>query len=1375
MKMNLRKAHDYSIGLDLGTGSVGWAVVGPDGKPYSFGRGRTLGSRVFPSAEPASTARAPRGQRRRYVRRRWRIDLLQRFFAPAMEQVDKDFFLRLNQSRLVKADKDPSLSSYAWPLFNDPGFTEKDYYKRFPTIYHLRAYLCESDEQADLRLVYLALHNIVKCRGNFLYQDNPSLSATDASVDDAVERLAASLADWCEERDVQIDCDVAGLLAAFSDPTLRRGEKRDLIKAMFGFDSGYQKALGKEVASAMLGYKANFSKMLSIEDGTYSFSLGNDEKVEEFLAVCPDEDLTLFEALRTAYSAYLLSGILRDADGKTISFCKVREYEQYAKDLRVLKDMFKQYAPERYKSFFGGEYLVVNGVVLAKRYDPAKAEGYTKYDLVHNATAYDDLKKAVAKELGAAASEDPRYIKMMESFDEGRFLRRLKTSDNGSIPYQLHLEEMRGIIARQGRFYPFLVEDAEKIESLVSFRIPYYVGPLTTKGAAKDRHGNMRFAWSVRKEGMENETVLPWNWEEVIDKNKSAELFIRRMTGTCTYLQGEPVLPKCSLLYEEFCVLNELNGAHWTADGDREYRFDLRDRQGLVRDLFRKKKVAYKDVMDWMRRHGNRCVQVSGGQGESGFESRMATYIFFSKDILHVDEIDAADYPMIEEIVLWNTLFEDRSILRERIAEKYGDRLDAGQIKRICKKRFTGWGRLSKKLLTGVKVETDQGRCSIMDVLRDGHPNGDRRSRAMVFMEVLRDDALGFQKKVDELNEDKVAEGGLCIEDLPGSSALRRSINQAMRIVEEIVHIAKRPPANIFIEVTRDEDARGKGRRSVRRYDSIKRALENLKEDCPRWYDEGVLGELEGMSPEDLDERLTLYFMQNGKSLYSGKPLKIEQLSSPQYQVDHIIPRSYIKDDSFDNKALVLSEENQWKSDSLLIDRNVRQKMAPSWRALHDAGLISDKKFNNLMRSHISDEKIRGFIARQLVETSQVVKLAAMMLRAKYPETSVQPVKSALSANLRSAAHFFKCREVNDFHHAHDALLACGLGRYIQTILPGIYDNPIGYAHAVKEAVRRQKEDLSKRGRMPGGSGFIVDGFMRTHVNEETGEVLWDAAAELVQIRSCLDYSNIFVTRMPEETSGAYWNATIYSPYYGKTTPTLRLKRGLDVSRYGGFSSESFAYFALYSGVKGNKRRVELIGIPVTIARSIERQPKVLDDLVGSDAKAKGIDHPSILRRRILKYSRFDFGTDQYYLAALDAVYSARQLVLDGDMQKVAAAACDEKTKDESIEGASLLRLYDALVEKGGVLCSKYLNVTSALSKGRERFEELSTAGKRKLIKNVLNFYRSSTARVDLTLIGGPKNAGMIRRTTVLAPGSSIDFVDQSITGMFEKRTTIEL
>ena len=173
-KMKLRNIEgDYNIGLDLGTGSVGWVATSIDGELLTQNDKPAWGSRVFPSGETAADTRLKRGQRRRYERRRWRLDLLQRLFEDDMAVVDPAFFIRLKQARLLREDRDESCRDYHSPLFIS-GDAERDYYKRFPTIYRLRAWLMTTEKKADLREVYLALHNIVKHRGNFLHQDNPN-------------------------------------------------------------------------------------------------------------------------------------------------------------------------------------------------------------------------------------------------------------------------------------------------------------------------------------------------------------------------------------------------------------------------------------------------------------------------------------------------------------------------------------------------------------------------------------------------------------------------------------------------------------------------------------------------------------------------------------------------------------------------------------------------------------------------------------------------------------------------------------------------------------------------------------------------------------------------------------------------------------------------------------------------------------------------------------------------------------------------------------------------------------------------------------------------------------------------------------------------
>ena len=60
---------------------------------------------------------------------------------------------------------------------------------------------------------------------------------------------------------------------------------------------------------------------------------------------------------------------------------------------------------------------------------------------------------------------------------------------------------------------------------LLTFRVPYSVGPLNP--ASKN-------AWVVRNS---SEKITPWNFENVVDTEKSAEEFIRKLTSKCTVSQ----------------------------------------------------------------------------------------------------------------------------------------------------------------------------------------------------------------------------------------------------------------------------------------------------------------------------------------------------------------------------------------------------------------------------------------------------------------------------------------------------------------------------------------------------------------------------------------------------------------------------------------------------------------------------------------------------------------------------------------------------------------------------------------------------------------------------------------------------------------------
>ena len=180
----------YYLGLDIGTNSVGWAVTDENYNLCKFGGKRMWGIRLFDGAQTAEERRMNRSNRRRLSRQKQRIDLLQELFAKEIAKVDPTFFIRLNESRLHMEDK---TTGEKFPLFANPGYTDKEYYKEYPTIYHLRQELIKNPESHDIRLVYLACHHILKNRGHFLingsFSDLKNLSFVCREMLDAFNEL----------------------------------------------------------------------------------------------------------------------------------------------------------------------------------------------------------------------------------------------------------------------------------------------------------------------------------------------------------------------------------------------------------------------------------------------------------------------------------------------------------------------------------------------------------------------------------------------------------------------------------------------------------------------------------------------------------------------------------------------------------------------------------------------------------------------------------------------------------------------------------------------------------------------------------------------------------------------------------------------------------------------------------------------------------------------------------------------------------------------------------------------------------------------------------------------------------------------------------
>src|SRR5690625_5400009 len=95
-----------------------------------------------------------------------------------------------------------------------------------------------------------------------------------------------------------------------------------------------------------------------------------------------------------------------------------------------------------------------------------------------------------------------------------------------------------------------------------------------------------------------------------------------------------------------------------------------------------------------------------------------------------------------------------------------------------------------------------------------------------------------------------------------------------------------------MIEFARHDEETGRTRSRKQRINQLYRTTKQDEADLKAFLKEHI----EYETAEYRNNRLYLYIVQEGKCLYTGKRLNISRLH--EYEVDHIYPRSFVKDDS---------------------------------------------------------------------------------------------------------------------------------------------------------------------------------------------------------------------------------------------------------------------------------------------------------------------------------------------------------------------------------------------------------------------------------------------------------------------------------------------
>ena len=1187
----------YNIGLDIGTSSVGWAVVEEDNqKIIRKGNKALWGVRLFDEADKAEKRRNFRSSRRRYDRRRERIKLLQEEFREEVNKVDTSFFTKLNESKYNEKDAVNKTIILSEKEKNEVN----SYLKKYKTIYHLRNELVENNDKKDIRLVYLAIHHIIKYRGNFNYNIK-NFSVNNLNIEKQLINVFDAYFNYinneCDDYKDTINIkDLSDSLLLQSKTDLKVEVKKVLVEANI-FDNKFVSSFIKMIA----GNKFKIADLLSVEtDSKLEITFdGTDmeDKYNEIEELCGDK-IEVLEVMKELYDTLFLKKLFNNSNYTNISALMVSKYNEHKKDLKFLKSILRS-DKNIYKEFFKNNCI------------------YKKY--ISNKITYEEFINKIGKALSNIEIKDYDLLKIYkEKMDNGKFMPRITSTENGKYPYQLNEDELKRIIENQGKYYPFLLNKTEdktyKIIKLLEFKIPYFVGPLVSNEQSQ-------FAWMQRN--VENVKITPYNFDKIVNKELSAEHFIKRMISHCTYLLEEEALPNNSILYNYFKVLNELKQIKINGE-----KLDINLQHKIIEELFKntKGKITDKKFKDYLLSNNEYPMyevtfNITGYSADGAFANNMQSYIdFFGENGIfehtNYNEKDA------ENIIEWITIFDDNDILQSKVKSNYPNLSDT-QVKSILNKKYKGWGSLSAKLLeTKYYVDEDSGiKKSIMDLLLETKEN---------FMQIINDEKYNFQDMINEINNDDIKIDKLnydVVDSLATSPANKKGIFQALKIVDEIVKYMGYDPSNIMIEMARSNDKK-------ERKDNKKKYIENLYNKSEEEI-ENYNKLMKQLNEVEIDsQKMFLYFIQEGKCTYCGKPLNIEDFK--EYEVDHIIPRTLIKDDSIDNKSLVHRECNQNKAASYVLPKEYRDKNIIWWKHLKNINLMSAKKFHNLIRKEYSEEDIENFINRQLVETRQITKHVANILNCYYKNTKVIYLKAKLSHDYREKYELFKFREINDYHHAHDAYLAAVLGEYKEKYLRKNINFQV-----VKELnynlIQSGNKDKLKYGYVINSldeqAYDLIINLSDKYIDQETGEVLFDAQKFNEKVENTLYRNDILISKKTEIRTGGFYDQT-KNPKGKKGVP---LKKNMPTSLYGSYTSIKPSYAIMIKYTKKGKKQQKLIGYPIYLTK--QNNQEIIDNYIRELLKLKQTDEYSFISKPIPFYSKLNWdGQICYLVGASDTV-----------------------------------------------------------------------------------------------------------------------------------------
>lgn len=502
---------------------------------------------------------------------------------------------------------------------------------------------------------------------------------------------------------------------------------------------------------------------------------------------------------------------------------------------------------------------------------------------------------------------------------------------------------------------------------------------------------------------------------------------IEKLIGNCTLEKTEKRAAKASWSFMMFSLLEKINHLRIVDSLGCERSLTAKERELIIELALKKSVLTMADVRSKL---------------ELSSTDLFKNVMYKKADIKNSNEINIID----TEKALKIQSFVPYHAIRKALGSKYsGNLLDSPEQLNLVGYAFTVYknderikdclkGKIDdtdlELLIENLKGFTKFGHISVkacnklIPYMKEGDIYSDACQKANYLFntnEFVR--TVLLPARADELEDIK-------------NPVVRRAISQTIKVVNAII-LKYGSPTKIHIELAREMSKSFTERFEIQKkqkdnYDKNQKAITSLQEMFPEQFSNGQLPKYKDVL------KFKLFKEQNELSVYSLKHIPLDRLFDDNYvQIDHILPYSISLDDSYNNKVLVLTSENQEKKNrtplAYLKDQHPELVEKFKTYVINTYAKTNIKKRDNLLNdteeyklersewseSNINDTRyICSFMQNYIKDHLEFNKFELSKNK-----KHVICVNGLITSKMRRDFGIQKVRANGDLHHAIDAVI----------------------------------------------------------------------------------------------------------------------------------------------------------------------------------------------------------------------------------------------------------------------------------------------------------------------------------------------------------------